>query len=116
MEYMVLVGIGGAIGSIMRFEISKIQPVRGIPIGTFLVNVTGSFLLSLIVFSSEPEDLINLFGFGCLGGFTTFSTFSFETFRMLENHDYSTMGGNILLNMGGSLIGVYLGYLLISLC
>lgn len=113
MEYLFLVGMGGAVGSILRFEISKIQPYQGIPVGTLLVNVIGSFVFSLIVFSSEPGDVINLIGFGCLGGFTTFSTFSFETFRMLENHDYYTMGGNILLNMAGSLLGVYLGYLLI---
>jgi CrcB protein len=114
MEPVVLVGIGGAIGSLLRFEVSKLQQVQGVPLGTLLVNVIGSFAFSFITFSHAPLDIYYLVGIGGLGGFTTFSTFSYETFRMLENHNYYTMGVNILLNIAGSLIGVYLGYLLVS--
>jgi fluoride exporter len=113
MDPLVLVGTGGAIGSVLRFELSKIQPVRGIPAGTLLVNVAGSFAFSLVTFLHAPADLMYLVGIGGLGGFTTFSTFSYETFRMMENHDYYTMGVNILLNMAGSIAGVSLGYLLV---
>jgi len=116
MESILLFGIGGAVGSVFRYEISKLQPLGGIPTGTLLVNVMGSFLLSVIVFSVMFEDTIRLIATGSLGGLTTFSTFSFETFRMLENHDYNTMGVNILLNCAGSILGVGLGYLLILCC
>jgi len=114
MEPVVLVGMGGAIGSILRFEVSKITPYRGVPIGTLVVNVIGSFAFSLIIFSHAPEDILNFFGVGGLGGFTTFSTFSYETFRMLENHDYNAMSTNILLSVAGSLLGVFLGFYIIN--
>ncbi|PKL69303.1 MAG: chromosome condensation protein CrcB [Methanomicrobiales archaeon HGW-Methanomicrobiales-1] len=113
MEPFVLVGIWGAIGSIFRFELAKLQPVRGLPIGTALVNILGSFAFSLVVFAALPGELYSLIGIGALGGFTTFSTFCFETFRMLEDHDYHTMITNMLINVAGSLAGVFGGYLLV---
>ncbi|MDD1702602.1 MAG: CrcB family protein [Methanoregula sp.] len=114
MDAIFLVGIGGAVGSLLRFELSKIRTVRGIPLGTLIVNLTGSFAFSLLTFTHAPQDLYYLVGLGGLGGFTTFSTFSYETFRMMENHDYYTMGVNILMNAAGCMIGVYAGYLLVS--
>lgn len=115
MEPVILVGMGGALGSILRFELSKLQPARGLPTGTALVNILGSFGFSLVVFAALPGDLYALVGIGALGGFTTFSTFSFETFRMLEDHDYHTMMSNLFINVAGSLAGVYAGYLLAPL-
>jgi fluoride exporter len=113
MEPFILVGVGGAIGSLLRFELSKLQPIRGIPAGTALVNILGSFAFSLVVFAALPGDLYSLIGIGALGGFTTFSTFCFETFRMLEDHDYHTVITNTLINVAGSLAGVLGGWLLI---
>ena len=114
MDPPVLVGIGGGIGSLLRFELSKLRVNRGIPLGTLFVNATGSFAFSVIVFSHAPNDILYFAGIGGLGGFTTFSTFSYETFRLMENHDYYTMGINVLLNVAGSLIGVVLGFLIAS--
>jgi len=114
MEPLVLVGIGGAVGSVFRYELSKIPPVRCVPAGTLIVNISGSFAFALVVFSHAPQDILYLVGTGGLGGFTTFSTFSYETFRMLENHDYYTMGVNILLNVAGSIAGVFLGWLVLG--
>ena len=113
MDTLILVGLGGAMGSVLRFELSKLQPVRGLPSGTALVNIVGSFAFSLVVFAALPGDLYSLIGIGLLGGFTTFSTFCFETFRMLEDHDYHTMITNTLINVAGSLAGVFGGYLLV---
>ncbi|MFA5332718.1 MAG: CrcB family protein [Methanoregula sp.] len=114
MDAVILAGLGGAIGSVFRFGLSKIRTIRGIPTGTLLVNLIGSFVLAVITFSHISGDWMNFVGSGCLGGFTTFSTFSYETFRMLENQDYYTMGINILGNAGGCLLGVYAGYLLVA--
>ncbi|WP_292370686.1 fluoride efflux transporter CrcB [Methanoregula sp. UBA64] len=110
MDPALLVGIGGAAGSVFRFLLSKIPTRKGIPLGTLIVNVTGSLALAILVFSQSPADSRYFLGTGILGGYTTFSTFSYETFRMMENHDYYTMGANILTNAGGSLLGVLLGY------
>ena len=111
MEPVILVGVGGAIGSVLRFVLSRIQPFRGIPAGTLLVNIAGSFAFSLLVFSQVQGDLYCLIGTGGLGGFTTFSTFSYETFRMLEDHDYRTLLTYTAVSIGGGLLAVTAGYL-----
>jgi fluoride exporter len=103
---VLLVGCGGAVGSLLRYECSKVQPVRGIPAGTLVVNVLGSFVFGLIVFTRQPPDILYFAGMGGMGGFTTFSTFSYETFRMLEDQDYYAMLLNILMNAAGSILGV----------
>jgi len=115
MDHLILVGLGGAAGSVCRFEFSRLEPVRGIPLGTAVVNILGSFLFTLVAFSRSPGDLYYLLDMGVLGGFTTFSTFSFETFRMLEEQDYLVMIANITINLMGSLTGVCAGYLIITI-
>lgn len=114
MDHLILVGLGGAVGSLCRFEISKISPVRGIPLGTALVNILGSLFFSLVVFSRSPGEFYYFIDVGVLGGFTTFSTFSFETFRMFEEQNYLVMAENILINILGSLGGTYAGYMVIT--
>ena len=114
MEHLILVGIGGAIGSLLRFELSRLPPVREIPLGTAVVNILGSFIFSLVFFSRSPGDMYYLIDVGILGGFTTFSTFSFETFRMLEEQNYRSMIANLLIHLVGSLSGVVLAYIFIS--
>lgn len=115
MEPIILAGAGGALGSLLRYECSKLQPIRGIPAGTLLVNVLGSFIFGLIVFFPAPSGLFYLLGIGAMGGFTTFSTFSYETFRMIENHDYYTMLENILFNGAGSVLGAAAAFLVCTL-
>jgi len=113
MEALILVGAGGAAGSLLRYWLSKVQPLRGLPAGTLAVNVTGSFAISLLAFSGVTGSAYDLLCTGVLGGFTTFSTFGFETFRMLEDKDYTTATANILLNVLGGLLAVYAGYRLL---
>lgn len=115
MEHVILVGIGGAVGSMLRFELSKIRPFRNIPLGTAVVNILGSFLFGCVFFSRSPGDIYYLLDVGMFGGFTTFSTFSFETFRMIEDHEFRTMMLNIGINLIGSLAGVGISYFFISL-
>jgi CrcB protein len=114
MDPVLLVGAGGAVGSVLRYACSRIPPVRGLPAGTLFVNVLGSFLLSLLVFSRQPDDALYFFGIGGMGGFTTFSTFSYETFRMLEDQDSYTMLSNILTNVAGSILGVIAALMICS--
>jgi len=111
MDPLVFVGIGGAAGSVLRFLFSRFQPFRGIPVGTLLVNISGSFAFSLLVFYPIKGDLYSLIGTGGLGGFTTFSTFSYETFRMMEDQDYRTLATYSAVSIGGGLLAVAAGYL-----
>ncbi|MBM7581761.1 CrcB protein [Caldicoprobacter guelmensis] len=83
----VLIGIGGALGSITRFVLGKLISKRfgtAFPIGTFLINITGAFLLG-IVSSLDPARHAYLFLVdGFLGAYTTFSTFMYEGFVLFE--------------------------------
>ena len=103
------IAIFGVLGCWARYAMTQL--VQGLigedfPYATLIINVLGSFLLGLIVFSLAPDDLLYFGGIGIMGGFTTFSTFSYETFRMLEDRDYYTMILNILTNGGCSILGV----------
>jgi fluoride exporter len=113
MDPALLVGAGGALGSLARFAVSRMRQVNSIPAGTLTVNVTGSLFISMLAFSSPPESISLFLCTGVLGGYTTFSTFSFETFRMLEDKEYMHATLNIVLNVAGGLAAVYAGYLLV---
>ena len=97
----------GALGCLSRYAVSGwvyALAGRALPWGTLAVNVAGSFLIGLIMewslrstlFSSDLRLGLTV---GFLGGFTTFSTFSYETFRLLEEGSYLQAGANVLLNV-----------------
>ena len=113
-------GIFGGLGCVARYVISGwVYNLAGkaLPFGTLAVNVIGSLLLGLIMEGSLRSTLLSpelRFGLtvGFMGGFTTFSTFSYETVRMLEEGSLLAAGANILLNVTvcivAALIGIYL--------
>jgi CrcB protein len=113
-------GLFGGAGCVARYMVSGLVynlAGRTLPYGTLAVNVTGSLLLGLIMEGSLRSTLLSpdlRFGLtvGFLGGFTTFSTFSYETVRLLEEGSLVAAGANILLNVTvcicAALIGVYL--------
>ena len=89
------VGCGGFLGSILRYLLKEwVQTVGGgFPLGTFVVNVLGSFLLGLLVSIMEykyilTEDAGLFLKVGLLGGFTTMSTFSYDSYRLIEKKDF----------------------------
>ena len=92
---ILLVGLGGGVGSIGRFLLQKwvyaIYP-HPFPWGTFIVNVSGCFLIGLFYAIAEKTSLLNLewrllLMVGLCGGFTTFSTFAFENVILLRSGD-----------------------------
>jgi len=98
---------GGAIGTLARYYVSGWFADLGgpRPLGVFVVNVVGSFLIGLFLTLSEerflwPSELRVLVAIGLLGAFTTFSTLTWETLQLMEARD--VVGA--LLNMVGSLI------------
>ena len=92
MDKVLLVALGGAIGSALRYLISGwIVRVSGeLALGTFFVNVAGSFLMgaaAMALFLKMPDGMERWAPFamtGVLGGFTTFSAFSLDAFRLFE--------------------------------
>ena len=118
-----LIGTGGFIGSVLRYWTSvNAYKILGekFPYGTFAVNVIGCLLIGFIAEISENRFLISsevrtFLMIGFLGGYTTFSTFGYETFTLLQDKDYLTAGLNILLSVVVCLFAVWLGTLLAKL-
>ncbi|MGB9941143.1 fluoride efflux transporter CrcB [Methanosarcina sp.] len=107
-----LIGAGGFIGACLRYTVSSRVPrIKNIPAGTLTVNLLGTIVLALLTFSSEPESMVYLVNIGILGSFTTFSTFAYETFKLLEDGQNLSFFLNIFLNVALCLAGVSIAYL-----
>lgn len=121
MNAIIAAGFGGFVGASLRFMmvnlIGKHFPSNFIPLGTLGVNVIGSFIIGLLLaFFQSPEINIHphLKAFlitGTLGGFTTFSTFSFETLNLFQNGNHTYAFLNIFLQVFLSIIFCFLGVL-----
>lgn len=102
-ESVLLVGVGGAIGAVGRYGVGKLVETDQFPISTLVVNVIGSFLLGLVLFSQTSQTMRLFVGVGICGAFTTFSTFSVDTVRLIEKGEMQTAllyaGSNILLSV-----------------
>ncbi len=108
MEKLGLIGIGGFAGSVFRYLMQGLihkWTGPGFPYGTFVVNILGCFFIGLIMTLSEERFLIsqNLRIFltvGLLGGFTTFSSFSYESYSLFQQGEYLY----VAFNTWGSII------------
>ena len=118
MKYLI-VSLGSAIGGGFRYWLSnfvyKFLPIT-FPYGTLMVNILGSFVLGLIIFYLDERELINtnvklFLSIGFCGGFTTFSTFSLETFNLLKESQFLYAGLNIFTSLLLCLGGIFLAYL-----
>jgi camphor resistance protein CrcB len=111
---ILLVGTGGFIGAILRYLVSGAIPrINEIPSGTLTVNAIGSFVLAAMTFSSVEGSLRFFVSIGMLGSFTTFSTFAYESFRLLEEGENKYFLLNIILNLAVCLAATALAYQLI---
>ena len=111
---VILVGLGGAIGSILRYLITEIIPSDQMPYGTITVNLLGSMLLGLMfgVIAADAiidQDYVLLFGTGLLGAFTTMSAFAMDTINLTEN-EFSITLIYVAITIIGSLLLAWLGY------
>ena len=116
---LVLVAAGSAFGGVLRYLVSiGLAAQRGFPWATLSVNVVGSFLIGLLSGfiarhcggNGESVRLFAVVGF--CGGFTTFSTFSNETFRLLEGNQWFSAAVYVGVSVLAGLAAVFLGYLI----
>ncbi|MCX7710948.1 MAG: fluoride efflux transporter CrcB [Clostridia bacterium] len=110
MEY-ILVGFGGACGSLARFCLGKYISGKNktvFPLGTLIINISGAFLLGAASALNAGDKIYLLFGDGFLGAYTTFSTFMAEGFQLFQGKKVL----NSCIYIAGSLLLGVLGYVL----
>ena len=111
---ILLVGLGGAIGSMLRYLATEIIPSNHMPYGTISVNLVGSMLLGIMFGAIAADVIINqnyvlLFGTGVLGAFTTMSAFAMDTVTLSEDELSKTVI-YITITIVGSIGFAWLGY------
>ena len=121
MSLWLIVGFGGFIGAVLRYWVSGwVQSgFVAFPFGTLGVNFIGSLLLALIMYASEYRGFFGdearvFLTIGVLGSFTTMSTFSYESIKLLEQDHYILFGLNLVGTITLCLLAVYLGKVLIT--
>ena len=118
---VLLVFLGGMIGAPLRYLTDKAVQARHdsvFPVGTLTVNVVGSLILGALAGAAAahglPSSVMLLLGTGLCGGLTTFSTFSFETVRLLEDGSLAEAGLNALGSLLLGLAAAAGGYVLLT--
>jgi CrcB protein len=121
MERIIAIGLAGALGALSRYGLqSLVNEVAGRPslVGTLVANLTGAFLLGLIVAATETRLELNsvtraAIAVGFLGSYTTFSTFMFESVTRLESGEVLLIlvyvAGSIVLGLGLAYAGLQVG-------
>ena len=117
---LLLVAAGGSIGAVLRYWIYLALKPQPFPYATLMINITGSFLLGIIMALSIKETNIlresyKLFlATGICGGFTTFSTFSYENIYLLQEGKYNLAFIYILASVVAGITAAWLGFKLIN--
>lgn len=113
-----VIAVGGAIGTLLRYIIGGLDYrfSNGVfPISTFVVNVTGSLLIGFLWGAFDRFTVssnVRLFVFmGILGGYTTFSTFSLETFNLMRDGEYKIAVMSVIFSVVLSVGAVFAGYI-----
>lgn len=116
-----LIGIGGSLGAAARYLlgnfINKKKKLNPFPLGTWIINITGSFLLGLLVnlhFKNEISNGVWLFlGVGFCGAYTTFSTFGYETISLIESNKKVLAGVYVLTSVIISIMAAIIGFIIL---
>jgi len=124
---LLYIALGSAVGGVFRYLLGGlIQRLAGgtFPLGTLVINVTGSFLVGLLYRYAADSAAITpeiraMLTIGLCGGYTTFSSFSYETVRLIEDGEagraLTYVGLSVLLSVGGTMLGIAAGRELVGL-
>jgi CrcB protein len=114
---IILVGVGGFLGSVFRYLVTILlarQFTTSFPLGTLTVNIVGCFLIGILFALSEKGNLLTpewriFLTTGFCGGFTTFSTFSYESIRLLQDGEILYLSLNVIVSVVIGFASTYLG-------
>ena len=119
MTRFLLVALGGALGSMARYDVglaeTRFRPAAAWPKGTLTVNVVGGLAMGLLagglaLRGGVGQDRVRVFAaVGLLGGFTTFSAFSLDTALMIERRQFALAGGYVAASAALSVIALFIG-------
>lgn len=123
-QTLLAIGSGGFFGAIARAYFNGLinhHFPHALPLGTLGVNLLGSFILggilaSFIFFQGISPEAKSLVTTGFLGAFTTYSTFAFETFLLLQGGSWVLGVANVIMNVVGTIIAAGAGYKLVNFC
>ena len=113
--HLLLVGLGGGLGSMMRFGVARWIPAGTLPWSTMVANVAGSLIIGWVLARQGPVTEENahwqaFLAFGFCGGFTTFSSFSWQTLEQIRSGQVALAVGHVLLTVTVCLIAVWGGW------
>jgi CrcB protein len=116
MKQLILVFIGGGVGSMGRYLLGKLwnDPGTGIPYGTFAANIIGSLIIGIILGWALKNNAVSsnttlLLATGFCGGFTTFSTFAYENHVLLKSGDFMSFAIYAIASFALGIIAVFGG-------
>ena len=117
MRTIIGIAAAGAIGALARYGLDGAVSRRtsgAFPWGTFVVNITGSFVLGVLFTVLTERWLVapwvrSTLTIGLVGAYTTFSTFSLESYRLLEDRAYGIAAANLFGSLAAGLVAVYAG-------
>ena len=118
MNRYAMIAIGGALGAIARYQVAAVIQARvpvGFPYGTFVVNVTGCFIMGVVTVLLTDRLVIHpnwrfLIPIGFIGAYTTFSTFELETFLAVSEQAWSTAIANIVVSVVAGYLALWAGF------
>jgi fluoride exporter len=110
-----LIAVGGALGSVARALVGWLVPSGRLPWATILVNIAGSLLIGWLVARLSPLNDGNVrsysfWVFGICGGFTTFSSFSWQSFELIQKGNWGAAAANIILSVTLCLVATWAGW------
>ncbi len=120
MAAILWVGLGGFLGANARYLLGGFVSERWgtvFPLGTFIINITGSFILGFFMAYAQDRPWLEpsarlMFAVGFVGAYTTFSTFEYETMRLIQNRELMLAALNVFGSLLAGIVAVFAGFIL----